>query len=246
MTRRFKTLSISVGLCVIGLGLAPPILAQSDVAIRQAPSPAVERSSKVDASQVGTVPTSTAPMAVAPVERSLGGSAPSISPSLETLQISPGTVRTDPGAQLGPSDPGPVPSAPARSLAEGRITAVTTLQGADRCDPQSRQPTPRNCADVIETRARDFAETGPRPLSAEQELMARQRDQPMQSVDVGSAARRLANGQIDESTTGVIVAAQTMQSLNQQPEERIVAEPSALDAIVAGITTLITGQPHNP
>lgn len=244
MTRLLRSLSVAIGLC--GAGVASSGWAQSAVAIRQAPSPAEERSNSVDASQVGPAGISTAPMDVGPGERAVGGSLPSATPSLATLQIAPGTASAESGPQLAPTESSPVPSALPQSLAQGRITTVTTPQGSDRCDPQSRRPAPSSCAVVIESRAQDFAAADPRPLSAEQELLARQRDQRTPSLDIGTAARRLGNGQIDETTAGVIVAAQSMQALQPAAEEPADTDASALDAIVAGITTLVTGQPPTP
>lgn len=247
MPRFIRGLSATVLLCGIGVGFAPPAWAQSDVSIRQTPAFAEGRSDSVDASQVGPAGISTAPMDVGPGERSVRGSLPSATPSLSTTQIAAGTASAEAGPQLAPTESSPVPSALPQSLAQGRITTVATPQGSDRCDPESRQPAPSSCAVVIENRAGDFAAADPRPLSAEQELLARQRDQRTLPLDIGTAARRLGNGQIDETTAGVIVAAQSMQTPGQSPaEEPVDAETSALDAIVAGITTLVTGQPPNP
>lgn len=129
---------------------------------------------------------------------------------------------------------------------EGRNTSAAVPSGPDRCDPRIR-PQPAGCDRVIEARAGEFQSPDHQPLSAEQRLLASQRELRPATSDLNAATRRLGNGELDESSLELAVASIALRGPVVQPEEEEVAsEPSAIDAIVAGITTLVTGQPPNP
>lgn len=179
--------------------------------------------------------------------RVTGSEAPTTGP-VPYSQLHREAATADAGRQLstGPGGVGPSPSAAAR--AQGRVTTVVTPRGPDRCDPQRGRVLPEGCERVIEARASDFPAPDPQPLSAEQRLLATQRELRPMSLDVGTATRRLANGQIDDSTAALAVA--SMALANRAPanddDEEPAADTSAIDAIVAGITTLVTGAPPSP
>lgn len=67
------------------------------------------------------------------------------------------------------------------------------------------------------------------------------------SMDVTTAARRLGNGEFDDSTAALAVASLALgPRAPLEEEEEAAPDTSAIDAIVAGITTLVTGNPPNP
>lgn len=234
--------------CLAGIGsawAAPARAQDTDVLIRQAPTDPAGRSTSIDVNQIasGPVRVATPPMADRSVE---GSSAPASNP-IPTSQIGNATSSVEAGPQLAPRDPSVGPSPPAAALAQGRVTAMATPAGLDRCDPQSRTRGAVACDRVIEARAGEFRAPEPQALSAEQQLLASQRDQRDAQMDVSAAARRLANGQIDDSTAALAVASLSFQPTGRPAEEEeAVVDTSAIDAIVAGITTLVTGQPPSP
>lgn len=181
-------------------------------------------------------------------DRRLAGSAPPTTEPVPHTQLNQEAATAEAGRQLStePGGVGPAPSAAAR--AQGRVTAVVTPRGPDRCDPQGGRVLPEGCEKVIEARAGDFPAPDPQPLSAEQRLLATQRELRPMSLDVGTATRRLASGQVDDSTAALAVASMTLS--NRDPvndnDEESVTDTSTIDAIVAGITTLVTGAPPTP
>lgn len=181
-------------------------------------------------------------------DRRVTGSAPLANGPVPYIQLHQEAPTAEAGRQLStePGGVGPAPSAAAR--AQGRVTTVVTPRGPDRCDPHRGRVLPEGCERVIEARAGDFPAPDPQPLSAEQRLLATQRELRTMSLDVGTATRRLANGQIDDSTAALAVASMALG--NRAPadddDEEPAADTSAIDAIVAGITTLVTGAPPSP
>ncbi|MBB5746292.1 hypothetical protein GGR13_001896 [Brevundimonas variabilis] len=130
---------------------------------------------------------------------------------------------------------------------DGRNTTAAAPSGPDRCDPQ-RSPQPAGCERVIEARASEFQPPDHQPLSAEQRLLANQRELRPPASDLNAATRRLGNGELDASNVELAVASIALRSSVTSPEEEgdIASAPSAIDAIVAGITTLVTGLPPTP
>lgn len=183
-----------------------------------------------------------------PGDRRVGGSAAPRTGPVPYLQLNRDAATADVGPQLStePGGAGPPPSPGV--LAQGRIISVTTPVGPDRCDPQAGRVLPEGCERVIEARAREFPAPDPQPLSAEQRLLATQREWRSMSLDVGTATRRLANGQVDDSTAALAVASMALgnRGPTRDEDEEPTSDTSALDAIVAGITTLVTGAPPNP
>ena len=134
------------------------------------------------------------------------------------------------------------PSSPT-NRAEGRNTATQALTGRDRCDPRETVTARGICREVIETRSAEFKAPDVQPLSPEQRLMVSQRALAENSQDVGRATRRLANGDVDDSNAGMAIASMVAAAAGQGPDEEPVrAEPSATDAIVAGIVASLGGQ----
>lgn len=136
----------------------------------------------------------------------------------------------------------PSPSRPA----DGRDTSAAVPTGPDRCDPR-RRPLPVACDRVIEARAGEFQSPDHAPLSAEQLLLASQGELRPSSTSLTQASRRLASGEPDGSEAGLAVASMALQeAVPPAREEPPVEDLSALDAIVAGITTVVVGAQPNP
>lgn len=158
-------------------------------------------------------------------------------------QINANTRQAPSPAQLtfGPAV-ADAPSSPTRR-AEGLNTTTQTLTGRDRCDPRETGAAGGICREVIETRAAEFKAPDVQPLSPEQRLMVSQRALTDNNQDLGRATRRLANGDVDDTNAGMAIASLAVASTSQQPdEEPESAEPSATDAIVAGIVASLGGQ----
>lgn len=135
------------------------------------------------------------------------------------------------------------PSSPT-NRAEGRNTATQTLAGRDRCDPRGTTAAAGVCREVIETRSAEFKAPDTQPLSPEQRLIVSQRALAENSQDVGRATRRLANGDVDDTNAGMAIASIMASSARQEQEEEPAPnQPSATDAIVAGIVASLGGQP---
>lgn len=229
---------------------AGPVLAQDpDAATHIQQMNRTARSS--DAAEAGQVSAGAGRLQPVPVaatpDRVIGGSIATPAPATPVVQLSREGRTAEPVTQLASEDgdPGPAPSAEQR--AQGRVTAVARPDGPDRCDPQSTQRTEAVCDRVIEARAGEFSSPDFQPLSPEQRLLATERSQRRAESDPGSAARRLANGEFDESNAALAVASMTLRpSEEEKKTPEPVAESSAIDAIVAGITTLVTGAPPTP
>lgn len=214
----------------------PPASAQdeSDVSVRQT---TVERRGEGGTTTVDQIGSG---------RRTLGGSPPPTPAPFVSPQVTGerGSAYSRLDLKTGPAS-AEAPASPA-SRSDSRNTSTTTLTGTDRCDPQ-QGPLPVRCDEIIEARASEFRTPDTDPLSAEQRLLATQREPRTTSTDFGTATRRLASGEIDNSEAALAVASVALQD-RQMParDEEIVEEPSALDAIVAGITTLVGGQQPNP
>ena len=104
------------------------------------------------------------------------------------------------------------------------------------------------CDRVIEARASEFSSPDFQPLSAEQRLLETQRQQRLATVDVAAAARRLANGELDDSNAALAVASLTLRPAadDEKEDPEALGSTPEIDAIVAGITTLVTGAPPTP
>ncbi|HST91232.1 MAG TPA: hypothetical protein VLJ13_03460 [Brevundimonas sp.] len=238
------------GLLVVACLGAGPISAQEPTPAThiQQMNRAARSSDDTEAGQVSAAAARLQPIpAAAAPDRLIGGSAGAARPTASLDQLSREGRTAEPASQLAnrEADPGPAPSAAQR--AQGRVTTVTRPGGPDRCDPQSALRMAVVCDRVIEARAGEFSSPTFEPLSPEQRLLATEREQRRPASDPGSAARRLANGELDESNAALAVASMTLRS---PPDEEKTAEPtaesSAIDAIVAGITTLVTGAPPTP
>ena len=217
-------------------GQVPPASAQdeSDVSVRQTTVEARGEGITTAVNQIGSG------------DRILGGSPPPAPAPFVNPQVTGerGSAYSRLDLSAGPANAEAPPSPARRS--DGRNTNTAVLTGTDRCDPQ-QGPLPVRCDDVIEARASEFRPPETEPLSAEQRLLATQRERRPSSTDFGTATRRLASGEIDTSDAALAVASVALQE-RQPParDEEVPDEPSALDAIVAGITTLVGGQTPNP
>lgn len=184
---------------------------------------------------------------VAP-DRTVEGSATGRQASSTLDQLTAERLNAQAGAQLTAEEASAGPAPSTRERASGRVTLVARPDGPDRCDPQGARRQSVVCDRVIEARAGEFSTPDFQPLSPEQRLLATQRQERPAASDAGSAARRLANGEIDESTAALAVASLALRPApnNDREKDESTADTSAIDAIVAGITTLITGAPPNP
>lgn len=166
-----------------------------------------------------------------------------------------------PGTQLtreGPAAPAPrqlsnaprtAEAAPPLSRpAEGRTAAVAPVRGNnDRCDPAAAAAGSRACAAVIENRSAEFTPPAPAPLSPEQRLLADQRARE-RSGTVASAARRLANGDVDPDSfeQQMVAAAATRGEGTPPPAEAPAAEPALSQETIAIINAIVAGTTPTP
>lgn len=229
---------------------AGPVLAQehNPATHIQQMDPTAPARDAAEARQIGAPTVRLRPMLVdAAPDRAVGAPPAATTPDATLDQVSREGPTADPVSQLASADadPGPAPSAEQR--AQGRVTAVSRPDGPDRCDPQSPRPPSTACDRVIEARAGEFSSPDFQPLSAEQRLLATERQQRRTESDPASAARRLANGEFDESNAALAVASMTMGlPAEEEKQPAPTASSTAIDAIVVGITTLVTGAPPNP
>lgn len=123
---------------------------------------------------------------------------------------------------------------------DGRTAAVDRIAGSDRCDPASRDRARPRCANVIETRAAEFARPDPTPLSPEQRIIMEQQ-QRERSATIGGAARRLANNGEDsrsieaQGVASVVLAAPPTQPGPVKPG----ADPAASEQLNALVNAII-------
>ena len=222
--------------------------ASSQTTIQQMNPTVPGQANATGAAQVGsgeTAPISTGP--ATPRDRTLGGSAPAPANPTPPAQVTSERGRTDAGVQLTTTTPTADATPSPTNRAQGRNTATSTPTGPDRCDPQAGRSLPVACDRVIEARANEFRTPDHQPLSAEQRLLATQRELRPMTTDVGSAARRRAHGQVDESNAALAVASIASQRpLQADEEEEATVDTTAVDAIVAGIVNLVTGAPPTP
>ena len=199
-------------LIAAALALSGGAIAQSRTSVEQ-----LERGSSAphEASQVG--PASPGPLPqlsthdCAPAARQLSGAADGRAPPSQISAPGAGAPATDQLAKGRRTADAP---APLSTPAQGRNATVETLRGDDRCDPQNL---PRlaageraRCAQVIERRSAEFARpTVPEP-SPEERLLRGQ--QAAGSADARTAARRLGEGEVDDS-----LAAQAIASATNRP-----------------------------
>ena len=232
------------------LGASPTLAQEPNPATHiQQMNPTPDARQATEARQINP---SAAPL-LAPVEsvapdRTIDGSAKRIPtpPALDQLSTERPTAQAGIQLAIEAANAGPAPSPTDR--ASGRVTTVARPDGPDRCDPQSARRLSVVCDRVIEARASEFSSPDFQPLSAEQRLLATQRQERLAATDVGSAARRLANGELDDSNAALAVASITLGPLvdDEKQDPEAVGSSAAIDAIVAGITTLVTGAPPIP
>ncbi|QYF87819.1 hypothetical protein [Brevundimonas sp. PAMC22021] len=219
----------------------------SGVAITQTNPTRPGSSDAARAAQVGA-PAAPLPQAEPrPRDRTVSGSTPPADGPVPYTQVTGERGQAYSRLDLATGRPSAeAPASPARR-AEGRNTSTVVPTGPDRCDPQNAQALAA-CARVIETRAGDFPAPNPEPLSPEQRLLATQNEQRTAPNDLGAAARRLANGEVDGSNAALAVAS---MALNRPAPDEEDAETPALDAatqaIVAGVIGVIgAGAPVTP
>lgn len=172
------------------------------------------------------------------------GSADRLPPAYRApaVQLAPeGRPTAEAGPQLTAAQPSAdAPTAGTRRV-QGRDTTADALAGDDRCDPQARENTDDRCARVIETRSGEFRAPETSPLSPEQRLLIAQRAPQDRPRDVSDAARRLGNGELDDSDASLAIASLALAQPIAPPEEKRPEEamPSVTDAIVAGIVSMM-------
>jgi hypothetical protein len=153
-------------------------------------------------------------------------------------QVTSERGRSDAGSQL--TSVAPTADAPASGTdrREGRNTATEVLDGPDRCDPEQRRLPGETCSRVIETRSAEFRAPDVQPLSPEQRLLVAQRELAPVSRDAGTAARRLANGEIDDSNAALAVASIALGGPPPDDDRKDpAAEATGADAIVSAIVS---------
>ena len=130
------------------------------------------------------------------------------------------------------------PSAPLSTPAEGRNTAMSAVQGDDRCDPRlaAHAPLPAQCSRVIETRSADFARPAPTSLSPEQRILIENQSQAEASA---GAIRRLstrgdANAFSDQALASTVLdAAQAARPATPEAEPTMDAATAAVIEAIA-------------
>ena len=135
------------------------------------------------------------------------------------------------------------PSAPLSTPAEGRNTAVSAVQGDDRCDPQlaEQAPLPEQCSRVIETRSAEFARPAPTPLSPEQRILIENQAQAEASA---GAIRRLSTRGDANAFSDQALASTVLDSAQAAPPSTSETEPASetMDAAMAAIIEAIARQ----
>lgn len=201
---------------------------------------------------VGQITAESAPMApAAPIEPRPTGPVTQISGTDESRDALPQLTHDDEAepspSQLYRGGRTALPSAPLSRPSEGRTSAVTRVEGNDRCDPAAdaggeRRP---ECARVIETRSAEFQRPEP-VLSAEQRLLIDQQIRE-RTASADGAARRLATNIGDpNSPEEQGVASIVLNDVAQPPpppEPQVPDQPSA--AIIEAIVNGLQGSPPN-
>ncbi len=231
---------------------APAIDVETATQIRQTIS--APRSAPTDASQVGGTGRDAASVATGSAQIDGGtniGRKPLVSQSTEQpsdrvaslVQVSPSQQPRTPITQVAPAGPrlGTVPAL--SNSAQGRVVALTSVGGKDRCDPGSEAARSEQCSRVIETRSAEFTEPEPSPLSAEQALMAMQSQSSSSFNDLDAAARRLSSGRPDDSLAELAVANLALKASTEEKKEADTKgqAPTAVDALVAQIIAQSNG-----
>ncbi|OYU78270.1 MAG: hypothetical protein CFE32_02300 [Alphaproteobacteria bacterium PA3] len=231
---------------------APVVEVETATQIRQSIS--APRSAPTDASQVGGTSREAAGVATGSAQIDVGtngGRKQLVTQSAEQpsdraaslIQVSPTQQPRAPVTQVSPAGPrlGTVPAL--SNSAQGRVVALASVGGKDRCDPGSEAARSEDCARVIETRSAEFTEPEPAPLSAEQALMAMQSQSTSSSNDLDAAARRLSSGRADESLAELAVANLALKASTDEKKEADTKgqAPTAVDALVAQIIAQANG-----
>ena len=138
------------------------------------------------------------------------------------------------------------PSQPLSEPRDGRTSAVERVAGSDRCDPAKTDRPRAACAQVIETRAAEFARKDPTPLSPEQRIIVEQQARE-RSGSFAEAARRLAtNGDdtrsMDAQGLASVVLSAPPAELKRDKPDADPAETEQLNAIINAIVTQTTPQ----
>lgn len=89
---------------------------------------------------------------------------------------------------------------------QGRNVTTEALKGNDRCDGKNSGKG-NGCDNSEESRSIEFSSTDTPAGSAEQKLLDSQRAVGDGSVDVNTATRRLASGEVDSSNIGMAASA---------------------------------------
>jgi hypothetical protein len=128
--------------------------------------------------------------------------------------------------------------------ADGRTTAVERVTGADACDPEAAKASRSDlCANVIESRAEEYAREQPPELSPEQRLLIDQQWGPG-AADVAETARRLARAGVpDGSTDSLGIAATVLQPPQSAGGEDDKSNNAAGNPMVQAIIQMMTEAP---
>lgn len=241
----------SASLLLAALALAGVATAQSRTSVEQ-----LERGSGAaaphEAPQVGSAARDPAPAPQlsthdgSPGAHQLSGPAEGRTPSPQLSSPGAGARATDQLAKGRPTAEGPTPLS---TPAQGRDPLVERVQGDDRCDPQNlarlSAPERARCAQVIERRSAEFSRPEPPQPSPEERLL---RAQAAAGADARTAARRLAEGEVEDSLAAQAIASGANRT---GPEQRAsdprAAEPelspeaqAVIEAIVQGAGASVT------
>ena len=165
--------------------------------------------------------------------------AASASPALQlTSERGSGPV----SPQLTKGAPTAQPSQPLSVPRDGRTSAVERVAGSDRCDPAKADRPRAACAQVIETRAADFARKEPPPLSPEQRIII---EQQLRERNVGGAARRLAaQGDDAQSMEAQGVASIVLRATVEPKRDKPEQDPAATEQINAIVNAIVNQPPQ--
>jgi len=231
------------------------MIAALGIALGAAPAPAHGQSSRGSVDQVGSPqPVGMQQVAARPVAGETAIARPG---ALRSPQLSSVAESGAPALQLtrergsGPASQQLTtgartaqPSQPLSKPEDGRTGTVERVAGSDRCDPGADRPRAAKCAQVIETRAAEFARRDPTALSPEQRIIIEQQLRE-RGGSFGGAARRLAaNGDDARSLESQGVASVVLRTPPAEPgPAKPDVDPAASEAMTALVNAIVNPQP---
>ncbi len=128
------------------------------------------------------------------------------------------------------------------SKADSAPGTVVRIKGSDRCDPQLAQHLLARCLRILELRASEFNAPAPPQLSAEQKILAEQREREDNLADRSTNLRIRyatmtepdADLQSNQELASIYLADQPGGPI-REPDEPAAQEPSGLQAILGAM-----------